>query len=182
MPPPPAARAKVLHAFATILVTQGERAATLEAVADRASVSKGGLLYHFPSKEELTAGLAEHFGALVAADTDRMRSAEAGPVDYIVRTSAHADSEFELYYAAIAVLARGAHQPAAQALLRAQDAWRETLLGAVGDQLVARALIHICDGLAADAEVRKAAGVDPLSEAEVDGLVALAQQIPRLSR
>ncbi|WP_235020057.1 TetR/AcrR family transcriptional regulator [Ruania rhizosphaerae] len=182
MPPPPAARAKVLHAFAEILVTQGERAATLDAVADRASVSKGGLLYHFPSKDDLTEGLADVFGELVAADTDQMRSAEAGPVDYIVRTSARADSEFELYYAAIAVLARGAHQSAARALVRAQDAWRETLAGAVPDRLVARALIYICDGLAADAEVRRAADIEPLSEVDVDNLIALAQQIARLSR
>ncbi|UFU03864.1 TetR/AcrR family transcriptional regulator [Ruania suaedae] len=177
MPPPPAARAKVLHAFAEILVTQGERAATLEAVAERAHVSKGGLLYHFPSKDELTAGLAEHFGDLVTADTERMREAEAGQVDYIVRTSARADSEFELYYAAIAVLARGSHQLAARALVRAQDAWRETLADAVPDRLAARALIYICDGLAADAEVRRAAGLEQVSDGEVDGLVALAQRM-----
>ncbi|MGO1278571.1 MAG: TetR/AcrR family transcriptional regulator, partial [Cellulosimicrobium funkei] len=53
MPPPPAARAKVLRAFASLLVEQGERAATLEAVAERAGVSKGGLLYHFGSKDAL---------------------------------------------------------------------------------------------------------------------------------
>ncbi|QOR71699.1 TetR/AcrR family transcriptional regulator [Ruania alkalisoli] len=182
MPPPPAARAKVLHAFAEILVTQGERAATLDAVADRASVSKGGLLYHFPSKDELTEGLADFFGDLVAADTDRMRNAEAGPVDYIVRTSARADSEFELYYAAIAILARGAHQSAALALVRAQDAWRETLAGAVPDALVARALIYICDGLAADAEVRRAASVDPLADSEVERLVELAQELATRGR
>src|SRR5690606_13182471 len=48
VPPAPAARAKVLDAFVSILLEHGERAATLDAVAAAAGVSKGGLLYHFP--------------------------------------------------------------------------------------------------------------------------------------
>jgi len=34
-------------------------AVTLDAVADRAGVSKGGLLYHFPSKEALVSGMVD---------------------------------------------------------------------------------------------------------------------------
>src|SRR5699024_3588223 len=56
---PPAARSRALDAFARILVSHGERAATLEAVAETAEISKGGLLYHFGSKDELVAGLVE---------------------------------------------------------------------------------------------------------------------------
>ncbi|WP_309225846.1 TetR/AcrR family transcriptional regulator [Priestia megaterium] len=33
---------------------------TLEAVAKQAGISKGGLLYHFPNKEALLAGLTQH--------------------------------------------------------------------------------------------------------------------------
>ncbi|WP_326601007.1 TetR/AcrR family transcriptional regulator [Rhodococcus sp. PD04] len=79
MPPAPAARAKLLDAFVTILLEQGERAATLEAVAATAGVSKGGLLYHFPSKDALVEGLAEHVEALGAEDVERMRAAPEGP-------------------------------------------------------------------------------------------------------
>lgn len=50
MPRPPLAREKVLDAFEAILIDDGERAATLEATAKAAGVSKGGLLYHFRSK------------------------------------------------------------------------------------------------------------------------------------
>lgn len=39
---------------------EGAIALTLEAVAKEANVSKGGLLYHFPSKEALVRGLLEH--------------------------------------------------------------------------------------------------------------------------
>lgn len=35
-------------------------ALTLDAIAKKAQVSKGGLLYHFPSKDALVRGLLEH--------------------------------------------------------------------------------------------------------------------------
>ncbi|MFD6137897.1 TetR/AcrR family transcriptional regulator, partial [Isoptericola sp. NPDC060257] len=55
MPPAPAARAKVLRAFAELLVESGERAATLDAVAERAGVSKGGLLMPSPAAAAVPA-------------------------------------------------------------------------------------------------------------------------------
>ena len=53
----PSARDRVLAAYEDLLIGDGPRAATLDAVAAAAGVSKGGLLYHFKSKEALTEGL-----------------------------------------------------------------------------------------------------------------------------
>ncbi|HLR53138.1 MAG TPA: TetR/AcrR family transcriptional regulator [Pseudogracilibacillus sp.] len=53
-------RSKILNAAAYIIQTDGILSFTLEAVAKRAGVSKGGLLYHFPSKEALVSGMVEH--------------------------------------------------------------------------------------------------------------------------
>ena len=50
-------RDRLIDAFETLLVTAGSRAATLDAVAAEAEVSKGGLLYHFHSKDELVEGM-----------------------------------------------------------------------------------------------------------------------------
>ena len=55
----PVARDAVLDAFEELLIDVGERAATLDAVAKRAGVSKGGLLYHFPNKEALITATLE---------------------------------------------------------------------------------------------------------------------------
>lgn len=52
-------RDRLLDAFETLLVTAGSRAATLDAVAAQAEVSKGGLLYHFKNKQALYAGLLD---------------------------------------------------------------------------------------------------------------------------
>ncbi len=53
------ARRALLLAANRISRTQGVAAMTLEAVAKEAGVSKGGLLYHFPSKDALIEGLLQ---------------------------------------------------------------------------------------------------------------------------
>ncbi|WP_422660412.1 TetR family transcriptional regulator [Paenibacillus sp. EC2-1] len=50
-------KVKLLEAASKVIITQGIGSLTLEAVAIEAGVSKGGLLYHFPNKEELIVGL-----------------------------------------------------------------------------------------------------------------------------
>ncbi|MEQ4719048.1 TetR/AcrR family transcriptional regulator [Nonomuraea sp. B19D2] len=52
-------RDELLDAAEDLLCDQGSAALTLAAVADRAGVSKGGLLYHYGSKEALIKGMVE---------------------------------------------------------------------------------------------------------------------------
>ncbi len=59
MPRPPKAREAILDAAQSRLLELGPTGLVLETVAAEAGVSKGGLLYHFPSKEALVAGLTE---------------------------------------------------------------------------------------------------------------------------
>ncbi|WP_254915522.1 TetR/AcrR family transcriptional regulator [Haematobacter massiliensis] len=47
------ARERILYAAEAVVRKQGARKMSLEAVAECAGVSKGGLLYHFPSKTRL---------------------------------------------------------------------------------------------------------------------------------
>ncbi|MEU7831025.1 MULTISPECIES: TetR/AcrR family transcriptional regulator [unclassified Nonomuraea] len=67
-------RDELLDAAEDLLCDQGSTALTLSAVADRAGVSKGGLLYHFSSKEALIKGMVERliddFDELMAAQGD----------------------------------------------------------------------------------------------------------------
>ena len=55
------AREKILAAAAAVARETGPGSVSLEAVAGRAGVSKGGLLYHFPSKARLMQALVEHY-------------------------------------------------------------------------------------------------------------------------
>lgn len=52
-------RYEILEAAAQVVLAQGAAHLTLDAVAQTAGVSKGGLLYHFPNKESLIAGMLD---------------------------------------------------------------------------------------------------------------------------
>ncbi len=54
-------RQKVFAAMRHVIAQQGAPHLTLEAVAAEAGISKGGLLYHFPSKDALWQGFLEDF-------------------------------------------------------------------------------------------------------------------------
>jgi len=58
---PTGARQKILAAAEEIAATAGPANLSLDAVAARAGVSKGGLLYHFPSKAKLLEAVVERF-------------------------------------------------------------------------------------------------------------------------
>lgn len=66
------ARQKVIDAAVDIAGEAGPANLSLDAVALRAGVSKGGLLYHFPSKAKLLEAVVEaHLEAFDAALTER---------------------------------------------------------------------------------------------------------------
>ena len=87
------ARDRVLDAYETLLIDQGPGSATLDAVAAAAGVSKGGLLYHFASKDALVAGLLDRLRERGDIDGRNLRSAPEGAVDYHLRTSTPGNSE-----------------------------------------------------------------------------------------
>ncbi|HEX7394670.1 MAG TPA: helix-turn-helix domain-containing protein, partial [Anaerolineaceae bacterium] len=55
----------ILKAANKVILDKGADALTLEAVALEAGISKGGLLYHFPSKKQLIQGMIESMIARV---------------------------------------------------------------------------------------------------------------------
>jgi AcrR family transcriptional regulator len=67
------ARDRLLDAAERVVVESGATHLTLDAVAKSAGVSKGGLLYHFPSKEALLEGmLSRHFQDVEAEVAKRL--------------------------------------------------------------------------------------------------------------
>ena len=55
-----AKRELILNAATQIALDSGFHSLTLDAVAKRAGISKGGLLYHYPNKDLLIKGIAIH--------------------------------------------------------------------------------------------------------------------------
>ncbi len=60
-------KTRILNAANKVLMEKGSEAFTLEMVALEAAVSKGGLLYHYPSKKQLIQGMIERMIACVDA-------------------------------------------------------------------------------------------------------------------
>lgn len=147
MPRPPLARERVLDAFESILLIEGERAATLEAVAKAAGVSKGGLLYHFASKDELTAGLAQRLTDLTDADLAHMRGAAEGPVAYYVRTSVMEDDALDRALIALTRLAQSGSGTASTALRNSRIRWADAIRPHVRDEAALELVMLVGDGL-----------------------------------
>ena len=57
---PSATKIKLLEAAAQVVREKGASQLTLEAVAEKANISKGGLLYHYPNKSMLLAAMVTH--------------------------------------------------------------------------------------------------------------------------
>ncbi|TFD68967.1 TetR/AcrR family transcriptional regulator [Cryobacterium ruanii] len=145
--PSASTRDRLLDAFEELLVEGGERSATLDAVAAAAAVSKGGLLYHFASKDALIDGLLARLDTLAVEDAENIRTATAGPVDYLIRTSVHTGSPLDRAYIAGSRLAQGRDPRAMQVLTDIRRRWLSVIEDAVHDPHTAQAIMLISDGL-----------------------------------
>jgi AcrR family transcriptional regulator len=72
-------REKILDAAAELVSEIGSGRLTLDAVAERAGLSKGGLLYNFPSKEALLQAMIQRLIDEVSAEKEALRKHTAGP-------------------------------------------------------------------------------------------------------
>ncbi|QPE03602.1 TetR/AcrR family transcriptional regulator [Microbacterium schleiferi] len=144
---PPHAREKVLDAFEALLIAEGERGATMDAIARDAGVSKGGLLYHFASKEALENALLARLGERVDEDLARMTSSAEGPVAYYVRTSAMDGTALDRVIRAVSRLAQAGRGAASDALRALRERWAETLRPHVTDKAALDLVMLIGDGV-----------------------------------
>lgn len=140
-------RDRLLDAFEHLLVEGGSRAATLDAVAAQAGVSKGGLLYHFGSKDELIAGMLERLHAQAETDVTKMRAAPEGPVAFYLETSVDSGSDFDRALIAASRISQENDPRAATAMATIRDAWFAVLDEHLGDTPLARTIQLIGDGL-----------------------------------
>ncbi|WJL95814.1 TetR/AcrR family transcriptional regulator [Microbacterium sp. ET2] len=144
---PPLAREKVLDAFEALLIDEGERGSTLDATARAAGVSKGGLLYHFASKETLEQALLERLHALVDADVAATAAAPEGPIAYFLRTSVMNDDDLDRALLAVARLAQGGNAAASEALRDVRAKWADVLRPHTRDAAALDLVMLVSDGL-----------------------------------
>jgi AcrR family transcriptional regulator len=167
-PAPGSARDRVLDATKAILVEQGAAHLTLERVAARAGVSKGGLLYHFPSKAALVDGLAERLRAFT--DANLARAERDGVVRTFLETSLPGSDEADHYLAVFSAIRSGL-EVADETRVLVQEVfavWSDALGDAVDDPVEADLIRLVGDGLYLGAVL----GLQPLDRSSLRKLFA----------
>ncbi|WP_010650436.1 TetR/AcrR family transcriptional regulator [Oceanobacillus massiliensis] len=86
----------ILNAASKVVSEKGIFNLTLDATAKEAGISKGGLLYHYPSKEALVQGMVEHLANNYREKISN--NAEADPVDKGKWVRAYVDVTFNQAY------------------------------------------------------------------------------------
>lgn len=145
----PSQRDRILDAYTGLVIETGPGSVTLEGVAARAGVSKGGLLYHFRSRDALLDGLLARTDQYNDADLACARRAPEGLAHYYLRTSvSEAVENVEMHRARVALYTLASDEPrAAAATRRCIQAWEDALAADLGDPLTARLVAVVGDGL-----------------------------------
>lgn len=146
--PRPSSRDRILDALQRLLVEEGLHAVTLEAVAGVAGVSKGGLLYHFPSKEALITGLAQRLAESSDAEFEQAL-ASGDVVGFFLHTSVPSSSDGAVYWSLLAALRSNeiASDEARRLIIYCFLRWAEILREHVDDPVTAEIIRLVGDGL-----------------------------------
>lgn len=142
-------RERILAAVRDLLAAGGPSGVTLEAVAARAGISKGGLLYHFPSKADLYLGLLESVRDSVAAEMGRRAAAGDAARAYLDYAAPESEDEAEFFTSLIAAVRTGEDaDPKALGLLADSfRAWEDPMRAAVADPVQAEIIRLVGIGL-----------------------------------
>ena len=105
----PSKKTLILDAAAQVVEEQGAAHLTIDAVAATADVSKGGVLYHFPNKQALLAGMLEQLLESIRERLASSTSPHGGVHRHVVAlTQAFTRREER---AVVALLAAAAEEP-----------------------------------------------------------------------
>ncbi|MGO1410293.1 TetR/AcrR family transcriptional regulator [Microbacterium sp.] len=143
---------RIILDAATPMVARHGQEVSLARIAAAAGVSKGGLLYHFPTKEHLlrasAADLFARFREAVYAETERERGDAHGRLarGYIRATFAEVSNDSARDQIAVAAHLMG--EPGIQEIASADGRrWREELMAdGLGEQAV-RVIVAASDGV-----------------------------------
>lgn len=110
---PPRARLKILDAAEHIVKTSGAAKLTFDELAHESGVTRGGITYHFPTKELLLQALVardvEHWSARQACHMEQCRGQPGAEVLAHLRTSTDPDPERQRFVGGM--LGAVAHDP-----------------------------------------------------------------------
>jgi AcrR family transcriptional regulator len=167
------ARESILTAFQELLIDTSGSGASLDAVARVAGVTKGGLLYHYGSRDGLETALIDRLETLADAEYERMRTAPTGAAAYYVSLVEYVNSPLDRAALAVGTLARR-NLRARRMVVQMRRRYFEILNDDLHDPELARATMLLTDGLYYDATT-----IGEPFENELDIPAFLARLMPR---
>ncbi|MGW4848020.1 TetR/AcrR family transcriptional regulator [Nocardia brasiliensis] len=164
-------RDRILDALESLLLEKGMSHVTLENVAATAGVSKGGLLYHFKSKDTLLAGLVRRLTERATEQLTNATDRGQSVVEWYLQTPnpANADEavELEVYRSMLATMrtidaANGTEvDEVQQALIEMMNSWSDDLDQEIEDPVQADIVRLVGDGV----YLRALLGLPPIDPA-----------------
>ena len=112
-----------------------------------ATVSKGGLLYHFGSKKALFQALLDRTRTYADEDLEKMRTAPEGASAYYINTSTFQGTPFDICLVALSRLAQDKNPAARELMDEIQGQWYELIRAEIGDDKMARTVLPLGDGM-----------------------------------
>jgi AcrR family transcriptional regulator len=143
-------RDRILDALEKLLLVSSVAQVTLEGVATEAGVSKGGLLYHFPSKEALLAAMVRRLGE---RSDQQLADAVAGGTSatefYLQIPDSSTAEELALFRSIIAALRTvdGQHDEIQKAVIEVMRSWDQGLQTENSDPVQAEIIRLVGDGI-----------------------------------
>ncbi|MCT1425398.1 TetR/AcrR family transcriptional regulator [Corynebacterium sanguinis] len=120
----PSKKSAIVEAAMRVAEEQGLSAVTIDAVAEQAGITKGGLLYHFPSRTALLSGVYEQLAAdwekemVSAAGKPASEATRAERLAAYVRVAARSMTRAELVFMADGAAHRDLFAPCAEVAAR----------------------------------------------------------------
>lgn len=166
-------RSAIFEAASNLISKEGASGFTLEAVAREAGISKGGLLYHFPSKRKLIEGLIEsqldYFESQVDIESESQPSEPGRWLRAYVKVSARGPRKLGYSTGLIAILSE---EPDTFEMIRPRYArWQEKLDHDGLDPALAGLVRLAMDGL----RFGRVFGVSPAIESQERAIAYLLQ-------
>jgi AcrR family transcriptional regulator len=170
-------RDRILDALESLLLEKGMSQVTLENVAATAGVSKGGLLYHFKSKDALLAGLVRRLSERAEQQLGDAVAKGTSVAEWYLQTPNPDDAteavELALYRSMVAAMRTiDAHSgpendEVQQALIAMLDTWSEGLDHDIADPVHADIVRLVGDGV----YLRALLGLPPIDPARYQQVV-----------
>lgn len=137
-----------------LLARSGNASVTLEAVAAEAGVSKGGLLYHFPSKSAMYLGLLAEVRDSVATEMAAAVGRSGAARGFLEYSEPTEDDEAGFFTSLIAAVRTGQNSESEQSDAQAAElladifrAWEQPMRDAVTDPVQAENIRLVGFGL-----------------------------------